>query len=238
MAQDRESLIRLRSADICGGDQTVLYGVDMDIFPGGLVYIVGKVGSGKTSLVRTLIGETAPLSGSCQVCGFRIERLRQRDIPKLRRKLGVIFQDFKLLTDRNVHDNLEFVLKATGWKDRKAIEERIDEVLNATSMQTKSHKMPYQLSGGEQQRIAIARAILNHPEVLLADEPTGNLDRDSAEETMSLLNSLRNEDGTAVIIVTHDKDIFESYRGRVFNCADEKCREILPDEAIELDIRI
>ena len=150
--------------------------------------------------------------------------LRQRDIPKLRRKLGVVFQDFRLLMDRSVWENLDFILKATGWKDRRAADSRIDEVLEAVGMSTKAHKMPHQLSGGEQQRIAIARALLNSPEVILADEPTGNLDEETTEDILRLLGGL-NKEGTTLIIVTHDKSIVERYPGRVFICQDESCTE-------------
>ena len=171
-----EPIIQFTGADILGGDSAVIYGLDMAIYPGDFVYIVGKVGSGKTSIIRTMTAENPLRKGEGTVCGYHLEKLRKRDIPYLRRKLGVVFQDFQLLTDRSVESNLEFVLRATGWKDRGLIDARITEVLEAVGMATKAHKMPWQLSGGEQQRIAIARALLNTPEVILADEPTGNLD--------------------------------------------------------------
>ncbi|MBP5488257.1 MAG: ATP-binding cassette domain-containing protein [Bacteroidales bacterium] len=239
MAQDKEPLISLRKAHIKGGEDTVLYDVDMEIYPGDFVYIVGKVGSGKTSIIKTFIAEYPLEEGRCEVCGFRVHNIRSRDIPALRRKCGVVFQDFMLLTDRSVHDNLEFVLKATGWKDTSAIEKRISEVLEAVGMETKDHKMPHQLSGGEQQRIAIARAILNRPEVILADEPTGNLDAETAGGIMKLFQKINESEGTAVVIVTHDRHIFENYPGRVFVCADERCRELKsPGEVIDLSITI
>lgn len=239
MAQEKEALITLRKAHIKGGEDTVLYDVDMDIYPGDFVYIVGKVGSGKTSIIKTFIAEYPLEEGKCDVCGFRIQNLRTRDIPLLRRKCGVVFQDFMLLTDRSVHDNLEFVLKATGWKNKADIEKRIMEVLEAVGMETKEHKMPHQLSGGEQQRIAIARAILNKPEVILADEPTGNLDAETAHGIMNLFRKLNETDGTAVVIVTHDRHIFENFPGRVFVCADEHCRELQSSsEVIDLSITI
>ena len=239
MVQEKEALITLRKAHIKGGEDTVLYDVDMDIYPGDFVYIVGKVGSGKTSIIKTFIAEYPLEEGKCDVCGFRIQNLKTRDIPLLRRKCGVVFQDFMLLTDRSVHDNLEFVLKATGWKDKSAIEKRIAEVLEAVGMETKDHKMPHQLSGGEQQRIAIARAILNKPEVILADEPTGNLDTETANGIMKLFRKINETDGTAIVIVTHDRHIFENFPGRVFVCADERCKELQnSSEVIDLSISI
>ena len=238
MTQEKEAIITLRKASVKGGDEVVLYDVNMDIYPGDFAYFVGKVGSGKTSLIKTFIAEYPLESGKCEVCGYKVHSIRSRDIPQLRRRCGVIFQDFMLLQDRSAHDNPEFALKATGWKDRGLIEKRISEVLDDVGMETKGHKMPYQLSGGEQQRIAIARAILNKPEVILADEPTGNLDSETAAGIMQLFLKL-NKAGTAVVIVTHDRNIFENYPGRVFICEDEHCREIRRDqEVIDLSITI
>lgn len=159
------------------------------------------------------------------VCGFNLGTLKQKDIPFLRRKIGVVFQDFQLLMDRSIHDNLSFVLKATGWKDGQQMEKRIEEALKSVDMQTKSHKMPHQLSGGEQQRIAIARALLNAPEVIVADEPTGNLDEETAESILRLLRSINEEHGTAIVMVTHNRSITERYPGRIFEIKDEKCEE-------------
>ena len=220
-----DSLISFRNADILAGDNIVVHGLNMEVAAGDLVYILGKVGSGKTSIIRTVTAENKIGSGEAEACGFKLKGLRQRDIPKLRRKLGVVFQDFRLLMDRSVWDNLDFILKATGWKDRRKADERIDEVLEAVGMTTKAHKMPHQLSGGEQQRIAIARALLNEPEVILADEPTGNLDEETTEEILQLLNKLNKENGTTLVMVTHDKSIVERYPGRVFVCSDETCTE-------------
>ena len=220
-----KALITFRDADIMAGENVVVHGLNMEIAPGDLVYILGKVGSGKTSIIRTVTAENPLEKGEAEACGFSLKGLRQRDIPKLRRKLGVVFQDFRLLMDRSVWENLDFILKATGWKDRKAADARIDEVLEAVGMTTKAHKMPHQLSGGEQQRIAIARALLNSPEVILADEPTGNLDEETAEEILRFLNKLNKENGTTLIMVTHDKSIVERYPGRVFVCQDESCTE-------------
>ena len=219
------SLISFRNADIIAGDNVVVHGLDMEVAAGDLVYILGKVGSGKTSIIRTVTAENRLGKGEGEACGFRLDGIRQKDIPKLRRKLGVVFQDFRLLMDRSVWENLDFILKATGWKDRKAADARIDEVLESVGMTTKAHKMPHQLSGGEQQRIAIARALLNSPEVILADEPTGNLDEETTEEILRLLNRLNKENGTTPIMVTHDRSIVERYPGRVFLCQDESCTE-------------
>ena len=226
-------LIHFKDADILNGETVVLYGLDMDVMPGDLVYIVGKVGSGKTSIIRTVIAENKLLKGEGTACGFDLTSLHSRDIPYLRRRIGVVFQDFQLLTDRSVEDNLEFVLRATGWKDKREIDERITEVLKAVGMGTKAHKMPHQLSGGEQQRIAIARALLNNPKVILADEPTGNLDGETADEILQLLQKL-NSEGTAIVMVTHNRYIYEKYPGRVFTCENERCHEV-EDEGIDVE---
>ena len=197
----------------------------MDVYPGETVYILGRVGTGKTSIIRTLTAENRLGKGSGSVCGFELKDIKQKEIPYLRRKMGVVFQDFQLLMDRSVFDNLEFVLKATGWKDGKLIEARIDKTLSDVGMQTKAHKMPHQLSGGEQQRIAIARALLNDPEVIVADEPTGNLDEETAEGILKLLSHINREQGTAIVMVTHNRSICERYPGRIFEIKDEICQE-------------
>ena len=225
--EERKPLISFRDADIRGGESTVLYGVCMDVFPGDFLYIVGKVGTGKTSVIRTMIAENPLSRGEGTVCGYNLRKMREKDIPYLRRHLGVIFQDFQLLMDRSVEENLYFVLKATGWKNSAEIDRRISEVLEAVGMAHKAHRMPHQLSGGEQQRVAIARALLNRPEVILADEPTGNLDNETAEGIMSLLTGINRERGTAVVMVTHNQALFDKYPGRVFVCKDESCTEVL-----------
>ena len=230
-------VIQFQGADILGGDSVVIYGLDMEIRPGDFVYIVGKVGSGKTSIIRTLTAENRLLKGEGSVCGYDLRKIRPRDIPFLRRKLGVVFQDFQLLMDRSVEDNLAFVLRATGWKKQEEIDLRIQQVLQDVGMSTKAHKMPHQLSGGEQQRIAIARALLNRPEVIIADEPTGNLDGETADGILQLLCAL-NASGVAIVMVTHNRAIFEKYPGRVFICKDESCTEQLEAETIELDFTI
>ncbi len=226
MEENPTPLISFTDADILNGESTVIYGLNLQIFAGEMVYIVGKVGSGKTSIIRTITAENPLGGGGATVCGYRLESIHRKDIPYLRRRLGVVFQDFQLLMDRTVEDNLSFVLKATGWKDESRISARIEEVLEAVGMGTKAHKMPHQLSGGEQQRIAIARAILNDPEVIIADEPTGNLDEETAEGILQLLKKINKEKNTAVVMVTHNRSICTRYPGRVFETGGEGCREI------------
>jgi cell division transport system ATP-binding protein len=235
---ENNPIISFKDADILNGEATVIYGLDMEIYPSDFVYIVGKVGTGKTSIIRTMTAENQLKKGFGEVCEFKLNGIRKKDIPYLRRKMGVVFQDFQLLMDRSVEDNLLFVLKATGWKDREEMDKRIEEVLVAVGMELKAHKMPYQLSGGEQQRIAIARSLLNEPAVIIADEPTGNLDNETADGILRLLTKINIEKGTAIVMVTHNRQIFEKYPGRVFVCKDEHCSEQKPDEIIDLDLTI
>lgn len=235
---ERDSIISFKDADIMNGEATVIYGLDMEVFPGDFVYIVGKVGTGKTSIIRTIIAENPLMKGCGHACGFNLNGIKDKEIPYLRRKMGVVFQDFQLLMDRSVEDNLEFVLKATGWKDTEAMNGRIMEVLKAVGMELKAHKMPHQLSGGEQQRIAIARSLLNEPEVIIADEPTGNLDNETADGIMKLLTGINQDKGTAIVMVTHNRQIFEKYPGRVMVCKDETCTEQSTDEVIDLELTI
>lgn len=222
---ETEPLISFKDANINNGESTVIYNLSINIMPGDFVYIVGKVGTGKTSIIRTITAENKLGSGSAHACGYDLSKIRQKDIPYLRRKMGIVFQDFQLLMDRTVRDNLTFVLKSTGWKKADDIDNRIEEVLKAVGMTTKLHKMPHQLSGGEQQRIAIARALLNSPEVIIADEPTGNLDAETAAGIMELLTSINREKGTAIVMVTHNREIYENYPGRLLVCKDETCTE-------------
>ena len=236
--EQKTPVIYFKNADIAGGDTTVIYGMDMEIYPGDFVYIVGKVGTGKTSIIRTMIAETRLEKGQGEVCGYALQGIKDKDIPYLRRKLGVVFQDFQLLMDRNVEDNLLFVLRATGWKDEERMKGRISEVLKAVGMERKAHKMPHQMSGGEQQRIAIARALLNDPEVIIADEPTGNLDNETADGIMQLLTGINRDKGTAIVMVTHIMQIFEKYRGRVMVCQDETCSEQTDESVIDLELTI
>ena len=229
-----QPLIHFKDADILNGENVVIYSLNMDILPGDFVYIVGKVGSGKTSIIRTITAENRMEKGEGVACGFTLPGIKARDIPFLRRSMGIVFQDFQLLTDRSVEENLSFVLRATGWKEKERIDRRIREVLKDVGMSTKAHKMPHQLSGGEQQRIAIARALLNKPAVILADEPTGNLDGETADEILQLLRDL-NAAGTAIVMVTHNRAIFEKYPGRVFSCEGEHCQEVI-DEGIDVTL--
>ncbi len=236
--EEKNPIISFRNADIVNGEATVIYGLDMDVYPGDFVYVVGKVGTGKTSIIRTIIAENRLSKGSGEVCGYNLVKIREKEIPFLRRKMGVVFQDFQLLMDRSVEENLLFVLRATGWKSEKEMKQRIRTVLDAVGMELKRHKMPHQLSGGEQQRIAIARSLLNEPEVIIADEPTGNLDNETADGIMRLLTGINQEKGTAVVMVTHNRQIFEKYPGRVMVCKDERCTEQKADEVIDLELTI
>ena len=236
--EEKAPIISFKNADIAGGDSTVIYDLNMDIYPGDFVYVVGKVGTGKTSIIRTIIAESKLKKGSGTVCGYSLAGLKDKEIPFLRRKMGVVFQDFQLLMDRSVADNLLFVLKATGWKSEEQINKRISEVLNAVGMERKAHKMPFHLSGGEQQRIAIARALLNEPEVIIADEPTGNLDNETADGIMKLLTGINQEKGTAIVMVTHNRQIFEKYKGRVMVCKEESCIEQKDEDIIDLELTI
>ncbi|MGF7139382.1 cell division ATP-binding protein FtsE [Roseimarinus sediminis] len=221
---EQDFAISLVGANIFQREQLVLTNVDFQIKPGEMIYLVGRVGSGKSSLIKTLNAEIPLYHGSAIVAGFEIENIKTRDIPLLRRKLGVVFQDFKLLTDRSVYQNLLFVLKATGWTDQRLMDERIDQLLSEVGMEHVKAKMPYQLSGGEQQRIVIARALLNDPEIVLADEPTGNLDHDTSLEIMTLFKKIH-EAGKTVIIATHDQLIIEKFPARTFVCDHGKLSE-------------
>lgn len=229
-----DTIIELKSCSIMQQDHLVLSDVNLKVDKGEFLYLVGRVGSGKTSLFRTLNGQLPLSDGEGWVAGFNLRRLRKRDIPLLRRKLGIVFQDFQLLTDRTVHDNLEFVLKATGWTNKEATEARIREVLEKVGLQTKGFKMPHQLSGGEQQRIVIARALLNDPDIILADEPTGNLDPETSEEIHLLLRSI-SDNGRAVIMSTHKHSLIKKYPARTLHCENGKLEDKgISDEEIEL----
>lgn len=231
-------IISFRDADILNGEATVIYSLDMEIYPSDFVYIVGKVGTGKTSIIRTMIAENKLKKGFGQVCEYDLLKIKNRDIPYLRRKMGVVFQDFQLLMDRSIEDNLRFVLKATGWKNEDEMDQRIKDVLVAVGMELKAHKMPFQLSGGEQQRVAIARSLLNEPAVIIADEPTGNLDNETADGILRLLTKINIEKGTAIVMVTHNRQIFEKYPGRVFVCKDEHCLEQSLEDEKDLEAAV
>lgn len=219
------SLIKYNHVDVRQQELCVLSDVNLDLHPGELVYLIGKVGSGKTSLLKTFYGELDVDSGKAEVLGYNMCRIKRRRLPELRRQLGIIFQDFQLLTDRTAYQNLEFVLRATGWKDKHQIDARIAEVLALVGMECKGYKFPNELSGGEQQRIAIARAVLNSPKVILADEPTGNLDVETGHAIAALLEDLSRK-GALVIVTTHNLRLLEEFPGRVYRCADHRLAEI------------
>lgn len=232
--ENNSPIISFKGADIVNGEATVIYDFEVDIHHGDFVYIVGKVGTGKTSIIRTMIAENPLTKGEGIVCGYSLSGIKDKEIPYLRRKMGVVFQDFQLLMDRTVEDNLLFVLRATGWKSDTEMHNRIRQVLEAVGMERKAHKMPHQLSGGEQQRIAIARALLNEPIAIIADEPTGNLDNETADGIMKLLTDINREKGTAIVMVTHNLQIFRKYPGRVLVCKDETCTEQICCDTIDL----
>jgi len=213
-------IITLKNAKIVQKNFTVLSQVDLHIKRGTFCYIIGKTGAGKSSLLKVLYGHLPLKEGEGEVVGFDLKKLRTSDIPSLRRRIGIVFQDFQLLPDRSVEKNLMFVLEATGWKDKNLMEDRIVEVLTSVGMQTKKHKMPHQLSGGEQQRVAIARALLNHPELILADEPTGNLDPETSNDIMTLLKSISQERHCAVLMATHDYHMIQNFPGEAIKCED------------------
>ncbi|MBC7557205.1 MAG: ATP-binding cassette domain-containing protein [Chryseobacterium sp.] len=215
-----DSIINLNNAKIVQKNFTVLSDVNLHIQRGHFCYLIGKTGSGKSSLLKVLYGHLPLKVGSGDVAGFKLETLRPGDVPNLRRKLGIVFQDFQLLTDRNIEKNLKFVLEATGWTDKIKINDRIDEVLSSVGMKTKKHKMPHQLSGGEQQRIAIARALLNHPQLILADEPTGNLDPETSNDIMTLLKRVALENNCTVVMATHDYHMIQNFPGEAIKCED------------------
>lgn len=210
-------IIQLENAEIYQQENLVLHDVNLTVEEGEFVYVIGKVGTGKSSLIKTLNAEISLFSGTGSVAGYSLHNIRSRDIPMLRRKLGVVFQDFRLLSDRDVKSNLEFVLKATGWKKDKAITERIILALNMVGMERSLNKMPHQLSGGEQQRVVIARALLNDPLIILADEPTGNLDPETSEQILSLLIEL-NKGGKTVVMASHDYALISRHRTRTLVC--------------------
>lgn len=219
-----ENIINIENANIYQKDLLVLKGINFSVNEGDFVYLTGKTGSGKSSLLKTLYAELPLTVGKGTIAGVDLNGIKRKKVPFLRRKLGVVFQDFKLLSDRTIEANLSFVLKATGW-NKAEIPTRINEVLEYVELADKAHKMPHQLSGGEQQRIAIARALLNHPEVILADEPTGNLDPETSEALMELLHSIAKQ-GKAVIMATHNYALIEKYDGRVFRTENKELIEM------------
>lgn len=220
-----EPLIRYKSVSVCQQGLEILNEIDFELNPGEFVYFVGKVGSGKTSLLKTVYGELDIQSGEAEVLGFDLKTIKQKHIPELRRQLGIVFQDFQLLTDRSVYANLQFVLLATGWKDKVEINTRIEEVLEEVGMAGKGYKMPNELSGGEQQRIVIARAILNKPSLILADEPTGNLDVETGRCIVELLQKICKA-GSAIIMITHNLNLLTEYPGKVYKFENHQIKDI------------
>ncbi len=214
---EQKTIIEYKNVSIFQQDNLVLSEINFSIIPGEFVYLIGTTGSGKSTLLKSMYGELPITKGNARVADFEIEKLKKSEIPLLRRKLGVVFQDFQLLFDRNVNENLIFVLQATGWKNKTEIENRIHEVLSLVDLATKGHKMPFELSGGEQQRVAIARALLNKPKLILADEPTGNLDPKTSDDILELLHQI-SKTGTAVIMATHDYRILEKFPAGIMRC--------------------
>lgn len=212
-----EPIIEIKNASIFQRENLVLSDVNLTLHKGEFIYLIGRTGSGKSSLLKTLYGELPARDGTFRVAGYDLTKLKRKDIPYLRRKIGIVFQDFQLLFDRSVEKNLEFVLGATGWTDKAEISRRIDEVLAKVGLADKRKSMPHQMSGGEQQGVAIARALLNEPDVILADEPTGNLDPDTTLEVMKLLRQI-SENGTAVLMATHNYTLMQKYPSRIANC--------------------
>lgn len=231
-----DALINYEQVAICQQELCVLDEVNLQFGAGEFIYLIGKVGSGKTSLLKTIYAELDIAKGNARVLDYDLCRIKRRHIPQLRRRLGIVFQDFQLLTDRTVCDNLAFVLKATGWKDKAQIKERIEEVLKLVGMENKGYKMPVELSGGEQQRVVIARAMLNSPEIILADEPTGNLDVETGRNIVKLLHEI-SQAGSLVLMTTHNLSLIREFPGKVFRCADHRLTEVtdefVPAEAEE-----
>lgn len=220
-----DTIIQFENASIFIHDHLVLKEVNFTINKSEFVYLIGKVGSGKTSLIKTMNAELPLLEGEATIAGFILHHIKPRQIPYLRRKLGIVFQDFQLLIDRSVNENLMFVLKATGWNNKKDIDRRISEVLEKVGLQHKGYKMPHQLSGGEQQRVVIARALLNDPEIILADEPTGNLDPETSEGIMNILSEI-SQSGRAVVMATHNYNLLNKFRARTMKCQEGRLIEL------------
>jgi len=222
----QNTVISLQNVTIQNENKVVLTDINFEVLSGDFVFLIGKTGSGKSSLLKVLYGDLNLSKGNGSIAGYDLEQLKDRDIPFLRRKLGVVFQDFKLLPDRTVFDNLAFVLKATGWDDKKKIKTRVYEVLSMVNVGADFHKFPFELSGGEQQRVAIARSLLNHPELIIADEPTGNLDPETSQEIMQLFKELHTG-GISIVMATHDYNMIVKFPGKIFQCNNGKLQEVV-----------
>lgn len=218
-------ILDLEHVDICRDENIILRDANLQLRAGEFVYVIGKVGSGKSTLLKSLYCEMPLTGGECSLLGYNLRRIKRKEIPYLRRKLGIVFQDFQLLTDRTVEKNLEFVLRATGWKGKNTIRERIDSVLCQVGMQNKGYKMPHALSGGEQQRIVIARALLNNPQLILADEPTGNLDPETSGQIVQLLHEICQK-GTAVMMTTHNYTLVHNFPAKIVKCENETLSDV------------
>ena len=228
-------LIQLNDTHICQKDKTVLENIEFHVDESEFVYIIGKVGSGKSSLLKTLYGELPLTTGSAEILGFNLRKLKRKHIPELRKQLGIIFQDFQLLADHTVRENFDFVLRATGWKRKAERRQRIDEVLNLVELPEKIDKYPHELSGGEQQRISIARALLNTPRIILADEPTGNLDQETGKKIVAILKQVC-EQGTAVIMITHNLNLLQQFPGIVYRCENKQMCEVTNEYNVPIEI--
>ena len=230
-----EALIIYSHVEVHQQELCVLSEVNLELNKGDFVYLIGKVGSGKTSLLKTFYAELGIAEGEAVVLGNDMRTIKRKHIPQLRRKLGIVFQDFQLLTDRSVYDNLEFVLRATGWKNKQEIKDRIEEVLQLVGMSNKGYKLPNELSGGEQQRIVIARAVLNSPQIILADEPTGNLDVETGKAIVELLHSISRQ-GSSVVMTTHNLHLLKEYPGKVYRCKDHHLTDVTDEYVVKENI--
>ncbi|MFL2601189.1 MAG: cell division ATP-binding protein FtsE [Flavobacteriaceae bacterium] len=219
-------MVSLQNVTIKNDNNIILSNINFSVDKGELVFLIGKTGTGKSSLLKILYGDMKLFDGQGSILGFDLNTLKEKQIPNLRRKLGIVFQDFKLLNDRSLFDNLSFVLKATGWKEKRKISERIDEVLEMVNVKLNKNKFPFELSGGEQQRVAIARALLNHPDLILADEPTGNLDPETSQEIMKIFQQLHTG-GIGIIMATHDYNMIVKFPGKIFQCSNGKLEEVV-----------
>ncbi len=229
---EEKPIIEFKKCDLFQKDHLILKEVSFNIFPGEFVYLIGRVGSGKTTLIKTINAQLPLKKGYARVGDYYLKTLKKKEVPQLRRNLGIVFQDFQLLTDRTVYENLYFVLRATGWKDKKKIKSRIQEVLESVGMEYKDYKKPHQLSGGEQQRVVIARALLNHPRIILADEPTGNLDPETSEGILHLLQKISHT-GCAILFATHNYSLLKKYQSRTLKCEGLSLIEMKKEEEID-----